>query len=120
VSTENREKEWAKLYGALSRALNLLGTENAFGEADYWIVDDDYGDTAHKLCIHKISFLRPQLIIAIQMALKPFPAWRVLLQMEVELDGAPMPPEGIVVYATRVEQHWDKARFASLAKMLNL
>lgn len=117
---DERDKQWASLYGELSKSLGLLGTENAFGEGDYWIVDDDYGDTAHKLCVHKIAFLRPKLVAAIQAALKPFPDWRVLVQLEAESDGTPLPPEGLVIYSDHVEQHWDQARFASLAKALNL
>lgn len=118
--TDEREKEWANLYTIIRKSLGLLGTENAFGEADFWIVDDDYGGTAHKLCIHKLSFLRPQLITAIQKALKPFPAWQVMIQLEIEIEGTPLPPEGIVIYSDRVEQHWDRTKFASLAKALNL
>lgn len=120
MSMDERDKQWASLYATLRKSLALLGTENAFGEADYWIVDDDYGDTAHKLCVHKLSFLRPQLIAAIQEALKPYPEWRLLVQMEAKLDGSPLPPDGLVIHTDHVEQHWDRARFASLAKTLNL
>lgn len=120
MSSSEHEKEWASLYTMLSKSLGLLGTENAFGEADFWIVDDDYGGTAQKLCIHKLSFLSPQLIAAIQRALKVFPAWQVMVQLEIEINGTPLPPEGLLIYSNHVEQHWDRAKFASLAKALNL
>jgi hypothetical protein len=120
MNLDERDKQWGNLYSLLSKSLALLGRENAFGEADYWIVDDDYGDTVHKLCVHKLSFLRPQVIAAIQEALKPYPQWRVVVQIEAELDGIPLPPEGIMIYSDHVEQHWDQSRFASLAKALNL
>jgi hypothetical protein len=120
MSSSVREKEWASLYAMLSKSLGLLGTENAFGEADFWIVDDDYGGTTHKLCIHKLSFLRPELITAIQIALKSFSAWQVMVQLEIETDGLSLPPEGIVIYSDHVEQHWDRIKFVSLTKALNL
>ena len=52
--------------------LSTLGVENAYGDADYWLVDDDYGDTTHKICVHSKSILKPALITAIQRALKRF------------------------------------------------
>ena len=120
MSMDERGKQWASLYGTLSKSLALLGTENAFGEGDYWIVDDNYGDATHKLCVHRLSFLRPQLVDAVREALKPYPQWRVLVQMEIELNGTPIPSEGVIIYADHVEQHWDTAKFASLARALNL
>lgn len=120
MSADERDKAWTILYDILSKSLASLGRENAFGEADYWIVDDDYGDTAHKICVHRLSFLSPQMVSAIQEALKPYPQWRVLIQLELELDGAPLSPDGIIIYSDRVEQHWDKEKFAGLAKTMNL
>jgi hypothetical protein len=115
-----RKKIWLSLYDTLSKALGSLGEENSYGEGDYWIVDDDYGDSAHKLCLTKLSFLRTQVIAAIQEALKPFLGWRVVVQLEVEIDGSSLPSEGIAIYSDHVEQHWDRTKFASLAKALNL
>jgi hypothetical protein len=120
IRENTRNKIWRSLYDTLSKALGSLGKENPYGEGDYWIVDDDYGDTAHKLCVTKLSFLGIQVIAAIQEALKPLIGWRVVVQLEVEIDGTPLPSEGIVIYSDHVEQHWDRARFASLTKTLNL
>lgn len=120
MSSDNRDQDWSSLYTILRKSLGLIGTENAFGDADFWLVDDDYGTTAQKLCVNKLSFLRPQLIAAIQKALTTFPAWQVLVQLEIEIDGIHLPPEGIVVYLDHVDQHWDKTKFANLAKELNL
>jgi hypothetical protein len=120
VSADEQDKEWAALYVTLRKSLASLGTENAFGEGDYWIVDDNYGDKAHKLCIHKLSFLRPPALASMQTALQRFPGWRIVVQMEAEVNGVPLPPEGLVIYADGVEQHWDRSRFAALAKSLHL
>jgi hypothetical protein len=115
-----RRKRWEILYEKLSQSLGALGQENAFGDGDFWIVDDDYGDTAHKLCVTRLSFLRPQVIKAIQSSLRSYSDWCVLAQMETEHNGEKLPPEGLMIYADRVEQHWDKARFASLARALGI
>jgi hypothetical protein len=115
-----RRKRWEILYEKLSKSLGALGQENAYGNGDFWIVDDDYGDTAHKLCLTKLSFLQPQVIKAIQSSLRSYSDWRVLVQMEAELNGEQLPPEGLMIYADHVEQHWDKVRFASLARALGI
>jgi hypothetical protein len=115
-----RKKRWDILYEKLSKSLGALGQENAYGDGDFWLVDDDYGDTAHKLCLTKLSFLQPQVIKAIQSSLRSYPDWRVLIQMEAELNGEQLPPEGLMIYTDHVEQHWDKVRFESLARTLGI
>ena len=120
MSTDARDKEWASLYESLKKALAQLGREDAFGEGDYWLVDDDYGGTAQKLCIHKLTYLSAGLIATIQTTLKSFPDWHVLVQLETEIDGQPTPPEGIVVYPDHVEQHWDRVVFAEVAAALGI
>ena len=117
---EKRDHEWRELYAALSKALSSLGTENAYGEGDYWLVDDDYGDTAQKVCVHALSFLRPEVIAAIQAPLKRLPHWRVLVQVDVEVGGVPASSGGLVIDSTAVKQQWDKAAFADLPKKLRL
>jgi hypothetical protein len=120
MSTDARDKEWAPLYESLKKSLAQLGQEDAFGDGDYWLVDDDYGGTAQKLCIHKLTYLSSHLIATIQTVLKSFPAWHVLVQLETEIDGQPTPPEGIVVYPNHVEQHWDRVVFAEVAAALGI
>jgi hypothetical protein len=118
--SDERDKQWSSLYNDLGKSLALLGSENAFGDADYWIVDDDYGGTTHKLCVHKLAFLKPQLIAAIQQVLKYYPQWQVMVQLEIQDAAVDIPLAGVIVLADKVEQHWDRVKFAGLAKMLNL
>ena len=117
---EKRDEEWDDLYNALSKSLRRFGVENAYGEADYWLVDDDYGDTTHKVCVHRLSFLRKELIVAIQQSIKSFPNWKVMVQLEMSVDGASTAQEGFLIYPDRVEQHWDSSKFSGLAKKLGL
>ncbi|MBQ0922298.1 hypothetical protein KBW71_28065 [Hydrogenophaga aromaticivorans] len=118
--SDKRDKDWASLYGRLKAVLAEHGIEDAFGDADYWLVDDDYGGRAHKLCIHKLTYLSSSLIVAIQAVLGPFPGWHVLVQLEAELDGVATPPEGIIIYSDHVEQYWDRVIFANLARTLGI
>jgi hypothetical protein len=120
MSESVRDQEWKSLYAELQKSLLRFGTENAFGEADFWLVDDDYGDTTQKVCVHTLSFLRPEVILAVQNLLKQFPRWRVMVQLEMELQGVPADSSGLVIYSGSIEQHWDRDVFADLAKSLNL
>ena len=120
MSADARDEEWASLYESLKTALAQLGREDAFGDGDYWLVDDDYGGTAQKLCVHKLTYLSSPLIATIQAALKRFPGCHVLVQLETEIDGQPTPPEGIVIYPNHVEQHWDRSVFAGVAEALGI
>lgn len=120
MSTDARDEEWAALYESLRAALAKLGREDAFGDGDYWLVDDDYGGVAQKLCVHRLAFLDSSLVTTIQAVLTRFPGWHVLVQLEAEIDGHPTPPEGIVIYPNHVEQHWDRSVFADVIKALGI
>lgn len=115
-----RDDEWKNLYDELRRALETLGIENAYGDADYWLVDDDYGDTTHKVCIHRKSFLKPVLISVIQKALQGFPRWRVMLQLEFPIAGVPDASSGLIVYPNSIEEHWDRKLVAEIVAGLGL
>jgi hypothetical protein len=120
MTTANFEKDWSSLFVSLNSVLAPLGVANPYGEGDYWLVDDYYGDTAHKICVHNPMLLNSGLIASIQNVLTSYPNWRVLIQMEFQMNGETVPPEGIVIFANRVEQHWDESQFAALVQAMGL
>lgn len=97
------DKEWNALYLSLGEALSQFGREDAYGKGDFWLVDDDYGDTAHKVCVARRVFITPELIGALQRVLIQAPHWRVLLQIDEEVDGAPASSTGLTVRIDSVE-----------------
>jgi hypothetical protein len=120
MNTKKIEQEWHILYAALNKILASFGIENPYGKGDYWLVDDNYGDSSQKICISKLSFLRPAVLTAIQKVLQPFPDWRVLVQIDIPVGDVAASSSGITVYSNRIEQHWDQVTFAELAKSLGL
>ena len=76
-----RDDEWQTLYRSLGAALSQFGEEDAYGNGDYWVVDDDYGDTSHKVCVSRLAFITPELVAAVQRSQADMPHWRVLLQV---------------------------------------
>src|SRR5688500_2836701 len=115
-----RDDEWRRLYDELRRSLKTLGTEDAYGDAHYWLVHDDYGDTTHKVCVHSKSFLKPALITAIQRALQAFPQWQVMLQLEFPIARVPDASSGLIIYPNTIEEHWDRKLVAEIATRLGL
>jgi hypothetical protein len=119
-SVSSRDEEWRRLYRDIRSVLAKFGTEDAYGEADYWVVDDDYGDTMQKVCVHRESILSPVLIKSLQAALMTFPVWRVMLQMEFPISGVPYASSGVIVHRDGVEEHWDKRLTHDIATRLGL
>lgn len=99
------DQEWQALYDALDAVLVKFGKEDVYGEGDYWIVDDSYGDPCHKVCISRLGFVTPDLVSAIQRALQATPHWKVLLQIDETLDGVPSSSSGLTVHHDTVEPH---------------
>lgn len=122
MNEDVRSQEWQALYAALHDMLTPLGVENAFGSGDYWLVDDDYGDTTQKLCVWRLSFLQPNLIRLLQKMLAECRHWRLMVQLEIEVDGVLDTANGFVVYFDRVEPHWvsESPVFVDLRKRLHL
>jgi len=111
------DRDTRALYASLEQLLGARGTSNAFGEGDYWIVDDSWVPRSHKVCIFNIEFLTPQLVEEVQQLLKQnFPACVVWFQIEVVEPGVPIPLPGIRVFADRIEQDWDRDNMRSLFK----
>lgn len=102
MMTNERDEEWKALYLSLGEVLSQFGREDPYGDGDYWLVDDDYGDTAHKVCVSRLAFLTPELIVAVQRALADLPHWRVLLQVDEQVNDAPASSTGVTVFSSSV------------------
>jgi hypothetical protein len=99
-----RSREWRALYEALSTLLESRGRSSAFGDGDYWLLDDNYGNGEHLLYIFQEPFLTPDLIYEIRDALRGFGAWKVVVSMDVtDWDRNVVPPMGLVISATTIK-----------------
>ncbi|MET3442954.1 hypothetical protein ABIC94_003743 [Variovorax paradoxus] len=105
MKPDPRDDEWQTLYRSLGATLSRFGEEDAYGKGDYWIVDDDYGDTSHKVCVSRLAFITPELVAAVQRSLSDVPHWRVLLQVDEEVNGLPASSTGLTVCFDSVEPH---------------
>jgi hypothetical protein len=108
-----QESEWQSLYFELGHILAATGRENAFGDGDFWIIDDNYGSFQHKVCVTQVAFLTPEIAASVQRLLTArYPKWEVLFS----LDGPSIRPTpddmGITVRASGVKEFWSRRRMA--------
>lgn len=80
---EKQAAEWAALYDLLIGALASYGKNDAFGEGDYWVLDDDYGWRSHKVYFWQLEMLRPEIVKAMQGLLDRFPDWSIVVALDV-------------------------------------
>jgi hypothetical protein len=98
-------REWEALHSALSAVLSHFGKEDPYGNGDYWIVENDYGHPSHMVCVSQLAFITPELVSAVQQALKVAPHWVVLLQVDEEVNGGRAHSTGLTVRLDGVERH---------------
>jgi hypothetical protein len=79
----SREQEWEELYDQLRDALAEFGTNDAFGNGEYWVLDDDYGGYHQKICIGDVNFWTPRMEKKIRdILVKHFPVGVYLLYLK--------------------------------------
>jgi hypothetical protein len=94
---EEQGAEWEALYEQLSRALAPFGKSDAFGEGDYWIVDDNYGPPQHKVYFWNLAMLKPEIVDALRASLREFPDWEIVVAVDVPVTGDNWPNMGLII-----------------------
>ena len=103
--------EWVTFYEALLTLLSHYGENNAFGEGDYWLVDDDWGSVDQKLIISNPRILTRSLVAEISTLIKSLGLLgaSVMIAFEPKDKRTDFPAEGIVVHSGGFTEYWDKA-----------
>ena len=109
-ATVQRE-EWGLLYRELLAVLPAHGREDPFGNGDYWLVDDNYSSTQHKICATRPSFVTRPMVKAVQRLLQGRRLhWEVLVSLDFK-DAKRHPDDlGILVSAHRIDENWNRER----------
>jgi hypothetical protein len=97
-----QERVWDILYERISHLMQKFGVEDGFGEADYWIVDDNWGSRQHKITVNKLNLLRPQIIKLLQGTLTDFPNWEIVIAVSLRGPGESWPDMGLIVRAHEI------------------
>jgi hypothetical protein len=104
-------KEWDALYCELQDALSKFGREDAFGDGDYWIVDDNYSSPQHKVCVHQVSFITLPMVTAVQRLLRGRQLrWEVLVVFDFHDPQRHPDDHGLTITAHQVVEHLSQDR----------
>ncbi len=105
---EVKELEWKVLEERLHAVLARYGMNDAFGEGDFFLVDDQAGECAHKLELQNCSLLTRDLAKDVQAALAGLKHdWSLFVTLH--FDKAPLKwyHPWIAIHADRIEECWD-------------
>ena len=92
-----QEAKWNYLYTTLSQTLQRFGREDAFGDADYWLIDDNWGNQQQKVEIQNLELLRPEVVDALQKTLAGLPGWEIVVAVDIPGHKTDWPAMGLVI-----------------------
>lgn len=97
VEPDKQQKEWTLIYKAIARTLEPFGKDDAFGEGDYLLVDENWGNHQHKIEVQNLNIIEPKIIKLLQAILQPFPAWEIIVGIDTSSHEAAGPAMGLTV-----------------------
>jgi len=107
--TDPQEREFHALYSGLKQVLARFGSEDAFGAADYWLVDDYYRAKIQRVSVSRISFLTRECVEAVQQLLAHrYPSWSATFALDLLRKDAPGHETGVIAFSDHIEERWDR------------
>ena len=97
-----QDREWQILHGRITEKLNLFGRKDAFGNGDYWLVDDNWGWKRHQLEIRNLNLIKPEIITMLQTTLSDYPEWCIMAGVYPGLKQWPEAGMGLVIYKDEI------------------
>jgi hypothetical protein len=92
------------LYNRLQAVLSAYGESSAFGEGEYWLLDDDWGNREHLLYIFREEFLTSEMIYKLKDILQDFEGWKLVVALDVVgWDKNVVPPMGLVISGRTIQ-----------------
>ena len=98
----NRDELWSNLYRRIVSVLTKYGKEDACGDGDFWVVDDDYGWRRHSVCIFNLDFFSPRIVGELQQLLADIQDWAIVLVLDVPQSGKEWPPMGVTIRSKEI------------------
>ena len=92
-----QERAWGTLYDRIQSILRPIAVEEFRGRADYWLLDDNWGPTQHKLYVNNLKLLAPEIIKQLQNCLKGHPDWEIVVAVAVPGAGKSWPNMGLFI-----------------------
>jgi hypothetical protein len=112
---ERKSAEWKALFDRLTAVLQRHGKGDAFGEGDFFLVDDEVGEPAQKIELQNPDVLTPTLIADLQAELKGWRNdWYVVITLHFEDVDPQLDPGMLVVWADHVDEALDREQYGRL------
>ena len=80
---DEQVQAWEHFYTSVCNVLQRFGTENHFGEADYLVVDDNYGWRETHVEVHNLKMLAPAVITRLRSLLAKDSTWQISVAVHV-------------------------------------
>jgi hypothetical protein len=93
-----QKKEWKILQARITQTLDRFGRKDPLGKADYWLVDENWGQFRQKLEVQNLNFLRPDIIRSLQACLAGYPDWEIMFRVDIIGKEREWPAMGIIIH----------------------
>lgn len=94
---EIQNQIWDSLYRAIVDFLKLYGKEDACGDGDYWVVDDNYGWRRHTIDVFDLKMFDVVIVKGLRRLLQNIPNWDIVLVLDTPGVGETIPPMGVTI-----------------------
>src|SRR5687767_10045579 len=92
-----QERTWGILYDQIRAILLEFGEENAFGDGDYWVLDDNWGVWQHKVEVHNLKMLKPHVVESLRALLAEHADWEIVIGVDIPNKEGLWPPMGLIL-----------------------
>ncbi|MEZ0168623.1 hypothetical protein [Microvirga sp. TS319] len=99
--------KWKNLYNAVCNVMAQYGTESAFGDADYWVLDEK-SNWAQRVFISSWDLYKPEIMFDLQIILQDFKGREIWVSFETKETMIGDPLVGIIITHDRIEEHIDR------------
>jgi hypothetical protein len=97
-----QQRDWQVLHDAITATLDRFGRKDAFGEGDYWLLDDNWGRLSQQLEFQNLKLFKPQIVRALQDLLAGYPDWVITVRVAVPGKEKIWPGMGLIIYSDEV------------------
>lgn len=109
ASGETDSREWSALYRRLEEYLRDRGWSDSEGRGDYFLLDEDHGNSNQSLTIYRIEFLTPDLVSGIQDILRDgYSTWAVYVVLDLLPPVEGVSSDGLQICADCVIETWNR------------
>ncbi len=102
LEDEEQVRTWEHFYKSVCDVLRRFGAENHFGEADYLVVDDNYGWRETHVEVHSLKMLAPDVIAQLRSLLAKDRTWQISVAVHVPGTKPNWPVMGLTIRAHEI------------------